>query len=256
MAEIYSELNGGRILNRSLNIAHRGFSGKYPENTMKAFEEAVKVGCDGIETDLHLTKDNIIVICHDEKLDRTTNSTGFIKDYDYKDLSKFDAGVRYGEAFTNEKIPTLDELFDYVKDKNLLINLELKNNIFKYAGLEEKVIKKIYEYKLVENVILSSFNHYSMVKVKEINPDIKTGLLYNATIYKVHEYAKKLQANAVHPFFPAVQDINIVKQIKDSGIRINAYTVNEEEYMVKLMDLGIDGIITNFPDKLKKVQGL
>jgi len=241
------------MLKRSLNIAHRGFSGKYPENTMKAFEEAVRAGCDGIETDLHLTKDGIIVLCHDERLDRTTNGKGFIAEYDYKELCKFNAGINFGEGSSNEKIPTLDDLLDFVMDKDLFINLELKNNIINYIGLEEKAILKIHEYKLEENVILSSFNHYSMVKVKEINPDIKTGLLYVSTIYNVHVYAKNIHADAVHPFFPAVQDKNIIREIKESGLKINAYTVNEEQHMKQLMDLGIDGIITNFPDRLKKL---
>jgi Glycerophosphoryl diester phosphodiesterase len=242
-------------MKRSLNIAHRGFSGKYPENTMIAFEEAVRAGCDGIETDLHMTKDGIIVICHDEKLDRTTDGKGFIVDYNYRELKQFNAGARFSEGIFNEKIPTLDEFLDFVKEKGLVINMELKNNIINYAGLEESVIKKVHEYRLEENVILSSFNHYSMLKVKKLEQGIKTGLLYAATLYNVHEYAKGLNADAVHPFFPAVQDKNIVKEIKESGLMINTYTVNEKVYMKQLMELGIDGIITNFPDRMKELLG-
>lgn len=240
-------------MKKSLNIAHRGFSGKYPENTMRAFEAAVKAGCDGIETDLHMTKDGVIVICHDEKLDRTTDGEGFIVDYNYKELQKFNAGIHFNEGAFSDKIPTLDEFLDFVKDKGLFINIELKNNIFIYTGLEEEVIKRIHEYRLEENVILSSFNHYSMVKVKQLDPGIKTGLLYSATLYNVHEYAKKLGADAVHPFFPSLQDKNIVRKIKESGLKINTYTVNEKIYMKQLMDLGIDGIITNFPDMMKEL---
>ena len=241
-------------MKKSLNIAHRGFSGKYPENTMRAFIEAVKVGCDGIETDLHMTKDGVIVICHDETIDRTTNNIGYIAEYNYEDLCKVDAGIKYGRDFANEKIPTLDEFLEYIKDKNLYINLELKNNIIQYENMEEKVIEKIHEYKLQNNVILSSFNHYSMIKVKEIDNRIKTGLLYVANLYNVHEYAEKLKADALHPFYPAVFDENIVKDIHDNGLLINAYTVNEESHMKRLMELGIDGIITNFPDKLKEIK--
>ena len=241
-------------MKKSLNIAHRGFSGKYPENTMRAFIEAVEVGCDGIETDLHITKDGEIVICHDETIDRTTNGTGYIAEYNYNDLCKFDAGIKYSKKFSGEKIPSLNEFFEYVKDKNLYINLELKNNIIKYEGLEEKVIQKIYEYSLQNNIILSSFNHYSMIKVKEIDNRIKTGLLYASNFYNVHEYAEKLKADALHPFYPAVFDKNIVKEIHDNGILINAYTVNEEPHMKRLVELGIDGIITNFPDMLKEIK--
>lgn len=240
-------------MKKILNIAHRGFSGEYPENTMRAFIEAAQAGCDGIETDLHMTKDGVIVICHDESINRTTNGSGYIAEYNYKDLCKFDAGIKLGKEFMNEKIPCLEEVLEFIKDKNLLVNLELKNNIVPYNGMEKKVIEKIYEYKLEKNVIVSSFNHYSMVKVKKLDSKIKTGLLYCATLYKVHEYAEKLEADALHPFYPAIMDENIIKDIKKNGILINAYTVNEEADMKRLISLGIDGIITNYPDRLKKI---
>lgn len=235
-------------MKKSLNIAHRGFSGEYPENTMRAFIEGVKAGCDGIETDVHLTKDGILVICHDETIDRTTNGNGYINNYTYDELSNFDAGIRYGEDFIGEKIPTLDNLFEFVKDKGLLINIELKNNIINYKGMEEKVIEKIYEYDLSNNVILSSFNHQSMVRVKEIDSNIKTGLLYMSGIYKVHEYAKKCKADAIHPIYLSVLDEEVVNEIHNEGISINTWTVDNDTDMKKLMNLGIDGIITNYPN--------
>lgn len=240
-------------MKRSLNIAHRGFSGHYPENTMEAFRRAVEVGCDGIETDLHMTKDGVIVICHDEKIDRTTNGTGFIANYNYKELCKFDAGIKHGEQFKGERIPSIDEFLDYVRDKDLLINFELKNNIISYEEMEKKVIEKVYGFNMEKNVILSSFNHYSMIHAKQIDSSIKTGLLYQAIIYKIDEYVESVGADALHPFYPAVMNKNIVEDIKKKGIMINAYTVNEQEDMKSLIELGIDGIITNYPDKLKKV---
>lgn len=240
---------------KSLNIAHRGFSACYPENTMMAFKKAVDAGCSGIETDIHMTKDGVIVICHDETLDRTTDGNGFIKDYTYNQIREFDAGVKFGKKFKGQKVPSLDELLNYVKDKNLFINLELKNDIVHYDNLEKKTIDKIYEYKLQNNVILSSFNHYSMVKVKEYDNSIKTGLLYAATLYKGGAYARNVGAYALHPFFPSVMQKEVVTEIKKEGIMINAYTVNKEEDMKKLIQLGIDGIITNYPDKLNKLTG-
>ncbi|WML34814.1 glycerophosphodiester phosphodiesterase [Clostridium sp. OS1-26] len=240
-------------MKRSLNIAHRGFSGKYPENTMIAFIKAVEAGCNGIETDLHMTKDGIIVICHDETINRTTNGEGFIHDYTYEELCRFDAGIKFSEEFRGEKIPSLDEFLDYVKDKNLLLNLELKNDIIAYSGLEKKVIDKVCEFKLEKNVLLSSFNHYSMIRVKQYNHSIKTGLLYEAILYNAHEYIKTVGADALHPSFPAMMDEKIVNNIKKNGIMINAYTVDDEKHMKRLIELKIDGIITNYPDKLNKV---
>lgn len=240
-------------MHRSLNIAHRGFSGKYPENTMLSFKKAVEAGCDGIENDVQLTKDGVAVICHDEKIDRTTNGTGFIKDYTYKELLKFDAGIKFGKEFKGLTIPTLDEFLDYVKDKNLYIDIELKTGVILYDGIEEIVIRKINEYGIKEKTILSSFNHYSMVKCKTIDNAMKTGLLYAAGLYEPQRYAEYVGADALHPLFYSVLNEQIVKNIKNANLLINTYTVNEEIYMKKLIQLGIDGIITNYPDKLKKV---
>ncbi|MEY8763254.1 MULTISPECIES: glycerophosphodiester phosphodiesterase [Clostridium] len=231
---------------RTLNIAHRGFSGMYPENTMEAFKKAVEIGSDGIETDLHITKDGVIVICHDETIDRTTDGSGFIKDYTYRELTEFNAGH-------GEKIPSLDELMDYMKDKNLLLNLELKNDVIPYENLERSTIDKIYEYGLKKNVIVSSFNHNSMQKVKKYDSSIKTGLLYGSPIHNPGEYAKRIGADALHPLFSLVMDKATINDIKRNGILINVYTVNEKSYMKKLIDLGVDGIITNYPNLLKDV---
>ena len=241
------------MASKSLNIAHRGFSGKYPENTMIAFEKAVEVGCDGIETDVQFTKDKVAVICHDETIDRTSDGSGFISQYTYKELLNMNFGVKFGNEFKNTKIPTLDELLAYVKETGIYLNLELKNSIVLYEGLEEMVIKKIYDYDLSNNVILSSFNHYSMVKCKSIDAKIKTGLLYEAGLYKPEKYAEYVGCDALHPHFLSVIHKSIVEGIKSKDFFINTYTVNDEKYMKILIDLGIDGIITNYPDKLKSL---
>ena len=136
-----------------LNIAHRGFSGKYPENTLLAFQKGIEAGADGFEFDTHLTKDGEIVIIHDERLDRTTNAQGFVKDYTLEELRKVDASKPFPECgFCG--IPTLREYFELIRGRNLLTNIELKNGIFWYEGMEEKVIAMIREYGLEERVIL------------------------------------------------------------------------------------------------------
>ena len=141
------------------NFAHRGFSGKYPENTMLAFEKAVEAGADGIELDVQLTKDGEIVIIHDETIDRTTDGKGFVADYTYEELKKFDASYIYTGKMGFNKIPALREYFEFVKDKNIVTNIELKTGINEYFGIEEKVWGLIKEYNLAEKIIISSFNH-------------------------------------------------------------------------------------------------
>ncbi|MDW8802248.1 glycerophosphodiester phosphodiesterase [Clostridium sp. A1-XYC3] len=240
-------------MKKVLNIAHRGFSGIYPENTMLAFRKAVEIQCDGVETDVQLTKDCIPVLCHDETLDRTTTGKGFIKDYTYKELSKLDAGIKRDRKFKSCRIPTLDEFLDFAKDKNILINIELKNSIIQYPSLEEIVIDRIYKYKMENNCILSSFNHYSMVRCKKIDNRIKTGLLYSEILYRPEKYAEYVGADALHPDFSTLYHDNIIKGTTEKGIPINVYTVNEEKDMISMINLGVNGIITNYHDKLKRI---
>lgn len=238
---------------KTLNFAHRGFSGNYPENTMISFIKACESGCDGIETDVQFTKDNIAILCHDETLDRTTTGIGYIKDYTLKELSYLDAGIKFDPKFKNEKIPTLEELLILAKERDIMLNLELKNTEIPYLGLEEHVISLLYKYNLQNKTILSSFNHYSMIKVKELDSSIKTGLLYEADLYKAEEYCLKVGADCLHPQYFSMLKKDIVKNIKKNNISINTYTVNKAEDMQRLIDLNIDIIITNFPDMLSKL---
>ncbi|TDT60955.1 glycerophosphodiester phosphodiesterase [Fonticella tunisiensis] len=235
-----------------VNYAHRGASGYYPENTMMAFEKAVEMGCTGIETDVHMTRDGVLVLIHDEMVNRTTNGIGFVKDYNYIDLSKLDAGSWFSGEFKGAKIPTVEELLLFAKDKDIIINFEIKSGVIQYENIEQKLIETIYEHNMENRVILSSFNHYSLVKCKKISGEIKTGILYSEGLYKPEQYAKMVGADALHPHFYTLNR-DIVKRIKKEGILINTYTVNDVSYMRYFIELGIDGIITNYPDKLNKI---
>lgn len=158
-------------------FAHRGFSGKYPENTMLAFEKAVELGVDGIELDVHLSKDGEMVIIHDEKVDRTCNGTGKVKDLTLAELRELDASAMFAGQFGINRIPTLEEYMEHVRDLPLITNIELKTNIYEYEGLLEKVHGIIRQYQYEDRVIISSFNHYSVVKMMKIAPELKYGLL-------------------------------------------------------------------------------
>lgn len=236
----------------SLNIAHRGFSGEYPENTMTAFENAVAEKCDGIETDVQFTKDGEMVLCHDELLERTTNGNGLLANYTFNELRKLNASANFRNKCKNEKIPTLKELLDLAKESGIMLNLELKNSVIEYKGLEEKVIDMIHSYGLSDKVIISSFNHNSVKKCKEISPEIQCGILYVSVLHDAGFYAKSLGANACHPNFYTLKPY-IVEEIKKNGMKINTWTVNEEEYMKMMIDMGIEGIITNYPNLLHRL---
>ena len=136
-------------------FAHRGWSGKYPENTMLAFEKAVELGVDGIELDVHLSGDRQLVIIHDETVDRTTNGKGFVKDMTVEQLKALDASAGFMGVYGKTEIPTLREYMELVKDLPLVTNIELKTNIYEYEGLEEMVYEMIKEYSLQDRVIIS-----------------------------------------------------------------------------------------------------
>ena len=158
-------------------FAHRGYSGKYPENTMLAFREAEKVGADGIELDVQLTKDGQIVIIHDETLNRTTNGKGYVKDYTLAELKALDASVIKGTEFSPQRIPTLEEYCDWVKGTGLVTNVELKSSIVYYPELEEKTAEMIKAFGLEDRMIFSSFNHLSIVRMKQLLPQCPVGAL-------------------------------------------------------------------------------
>lgn len=238
----------------TINYAHRGASGYYPENTMIAFEKAIEHGCTGIETDVHMTKDGYLVLMHDEKIDRTTDGMGYIKDYNLEELRQFDAGKWKALDFSGERIPTVEELIELAKSKDIIIiNFEIKTDVIWYKDIEQKLIETIYKYNVSDKIIISSFNHYTIHKCKQIDKNIKTGLLYMEGLFEPHLYAKIVGAEAIHPYFPAIDSKEVIDRVRAAGVMVNPYTINEEEVMKRFLDYGIDGIITNYPDKLKKL---
>lgn len=234
------------------NFAHRGFSGKYPENTLLAFEKAVEAGAQGIELDVQLTKDGEIVIIHDETIDRTTDGKGEVVSYTYEELKKFDASYIYRGQMGFNKIPTLREYFELIKDTDIITNIELKTGINEYLGIEKKVWDMICEYNLADRVIISSFNHYSILRMKAIAPKIKCGLLSETWIIDAGKYTCNLGVECYHPHF-ANMTKEIVKEIKAQGIEINTFTVNKEKDIRDMIEKGIDIVIGNFPDLTKQI---
>lgn len=232
--------------------AHRGASGYYPENTMSSFEEAVKQKADGIELDVHLSKDGYLVVCHDETLNRTTNGKGFIKQYDLYELKQLDAGSWFDKRFKGEKIPLLEEAIDLVKRSNMELNIEIKAGSIFYPGIEEKVLKMIDKYGVRNKVIISSFDHYSLVKIKNLDKDIKTGILYTEALYKPINYMKTTGANALHPNYITLTK-DVVEEAHSLGIDINTYTVNIEEHIRLIKSMNVNAIITNYPDIAKAI---
>lgn len=236
-----------------LNIAHRGFSGKYPENTMLAFSKAIEAGADGIELDVHLSSDGELVIIHDELLDRTTDGKGAVADYTCAELKEFDASAGYVGVYGVNRIPTLREYFELVAPVGgFITNIELKTGINVYPGIEEKVSAMIKEFDLADRIIISSFNHYSVLRAKRLDPDITCGFLCESWIVDFGAYAEKYGVECVHPMHLTLTE-QTAAEIKSHGIRMNTWTVNTPDEVLRLADLGVDAVIGNYPDMTKAV---
>lgn len=215
---------------------------------MAAFMLAIEAKSQGIELDVHCSKDGEVVIVHDERVNRTTNGQGLVKDHTLCELQALDAGSWYGKDFSKEKIPTLRELLSYLKDKDILLNIELKSGVILYPKLEEKVAALIKEYDFVEKTVVSSFNHYALQELKKHNPEIKTGVLLVAGLIHPWEYAVRADASALHPLFYAV-DKQMVAKCHEYNLQVNTYTVNEVDHIKAMFALGVDGLITNYPSR-------
>lgn len=250
--------------------AHRGSSYEYPENTLLSFEKAAKVkGIAGIEFDVQLTKDGEIVVIHDESIDRTLDGKGYVRDYTLEELKQFNVTPSgQDEPFVDENgehlhVPTLRELFGllqpYCKNNGLILNIELKNSVYPYEGMEQKVIDLVAEYKLQENIIYSSFNHDSLAVVKDINPAAVTATL-DADMLKCIEGMLRVNADGVHPGSAGMTvNMDTVERVKEAGIPVRMWNSVEPLFgqprRLKECDLdkyavfGADVIMTNVPDR-------
>ncbi|WP_245237043.1 glycerophosphodiester phosphodiesterase family protein, partial [Paenibacillus ihuae] len=170
-------------MNSIINFAHRGASAVCPENTMAAFRKSLELGATGIETDVQMSSDGGLVLIHDESLNRTAGAEGYVKDRTLSQLLELNAGSWFGPEFKDERLPTLEELLDLLQKRDTVLNIELKNGIFMYPGMEEKVIAAVRDYGMSERVVLSSFNHYSLAYCKSLAPEIRTGILYGEGLY-------------------------------------------------------------------------
>ena len=235
-----------------INFAHRGASGDYPENTLLAFEEGIKCGASGIELDVHKTKDNKIVVIHDEDIERTFKGKGLVKDFTLNELKEFNTRKELFKNFKTSKIPTLEEVLNLIKNSNVILNIELKTDEIHYEGIEEDVINLINKYKMNNKVIISSFNPKSIKICKEINEEIKTGLLYYKPMEDVIEFAKSLKADAIHPDLRLVSK-ELIDEAHKNNLEVNVYTVDALIYMRKLIEAKADGIFTNYPALLDEI---
>ena len=230
----------------SLIYGHRGASAYAPENTLEAFRLSMEMGADGFELDVHLSKDGELVVIHDETLDRTTNGTGLVRDLTLAQLKELDAS-NGKEAYRGAKIPTLEEVFELVRDTHHLVNVEIKTDECFYPGIEEKCLELAARMGVEDRVVYSSFNHFTLIKLRQLKPDAKLGMLFGDIMVKPWEYARQLHVDYLHPMKLNVYTPGFTRDAADAGYGVNVWTVNDEETMGHCLAEGA-GIITNYPD--------
>jgi len=226
--------------------AHRGASGEAPENTLAAFQMAVDAGADGIELDVHFTRDRQVVVTHDDDVTRVTGYKGLISDLTLEQLKKLDFSCNMA-AFKGETLPTLEEVLALIKPSPLHINIELKTNNENPDGLEEACQALVEKYGMEDRILYSSFNHYSLARMLEIAPAMPCGILYSNKPYKPWEYAGSFGCKAVHPLYKSVNTAEYMKSCHDADIFCNVWTVNDPKDIKEMLELQVDGIITNYP---------
>ena len=206
--------------------AHRGYSGRYPENTMLSFQKAAETGCDGIELDVQLTRDGTVVVIHDEAVDRTTDGTGLVKD-------------------------SFEEYCEWASQYGFMTNVEIKTGVYYYEDIEEKTLEIIKKYHLEDRVMFSSFNHLSLERLKELAPDIPRGaLLEHVGLGNAGYYCSRCGYACYHPGIRGLTE-ETVRNCRDHGIGVNVWTINDMESLENTYEWGCSGIFTNYPEICK-----
>ena len=236
-----------------IKIAHRGYSGSYPENTRIAFDKAIEAGVDMIEMDCQLSKDGHVVVIHDEHLQRTAGVQGLVKGKSLKQLKKLDVGAWFKKSFKGEKILTLEEVMEIVAG-HVDLNLDIKTMPRGPLGMELKILFILSHYDYLERSILSSFDYRSLRRVRELAPGAKIGILYGKGVKdNPFQVAKDLKAHSVHVQKELLTP-DVVAKARQLGVRTFVWTVNEVAEMERFLSLGVDGMISDFPGKFWKVK--
>lgn len=235
-------------------FGHRGFSAAYPENTMLAFEQALAAGCDGVEFDVQLTRDGVPVIIHDETLLRTAGDPAAVRDLSYAELARRDVSYRFSGQCPAQRVPALADYFDLIGKTDFITNIELKTAVVEYDGIEQLVTGMVRDRKLADRVILSSFNHYTLLRCKALAPEIRCGILYECRIAEPQDYARRLGMEYLHPCELFVTDAELAKYVR-AGVPVNPWTVDDPERMRYFLGRsGVYALMTNRPDVALRVR--
>ena len=241
-------------------ISHRGANHIAPQNTLAAFRKSIGFNVEGVETDVHLTKDGIPVICHNYTVDKTSDGKGEINSHTLDELKSFDFGSYFHHTYKGTKIPTLEEFLSLMETAKLkIMNIEIKSPKDKDYSIVEKVIEAVKAHNLFDRLLISSFDADLLVKVKDTDEKCKTGFLYSPDKIlalkmwnRAVDFAKSIGADALHPHQVYVNR-EYVEQAHENGIMVNPWTINKEKDIRKMIEFGVDGVITDVPNIAKEI---
>lgn len=230
----------------TLRIGHRGASGTAPENTLVSFQRAKELGAEGVEFDVHRTRDGHLVVIHDPDLARTTDGQGLIRSLTLEEIRAVDAGAWKDEAFRGERVPTLAELVEAYPD---LLFLELKAGSTHYPGIEADVVRVLRETGALARTQVSSFDHKALLLLHQLEPTLATAMLHSCNLLDPVGMAQALGCTALHPSWHWVTP-EYVAEAHAAGLQVNTWTVNEPWLIAHMRALGVDGIMSDYPERL------
>lgn len=231
-----------------LKIGHRGAAGTYPENTLASFRRAAELGCDGVELDIHRTRDGHLVVIHDFFLNSTTTGAGLIRDLTLAEVKAADAGVKKDPQFAGERVPTLEEVLDALPER-MTVFIEVKAGSLIYPGIEPDLVALLQQHKATSRVQVSSFDHQALQRVHQLAPDLPLGMLTGDNRLDPVGDARAIGASAIHPLFIWVTPM-LIEAAHAAGLQVNAWTINEPPFIAMYRVMGIDGIMSDFPERL------
>ncbi len=238
---------------RPVLLAHRGASADAPANTLAAFRRAVETGADGVELDVHLSRDGQVIVIHDETVTSVTGMPGRVRDMTLAEIQALDAGSYFSPAFRGERIPTLEEVLNVLRP-DMVVNVELKGTSARTEGLEQEVVRILRARQMLDRVIISSFNPFRLWTTRRLEPRLPRAMLHGpGTPVFVRQlwFLPLVRPDALHPHFSLV-DAAYMDRARRWGMRVNVWTVDDATEARRLVDLGVDGIITNDPRGLRR----
>ncbi|MCX7838790.1 MAG: glycerophosphodiester phosphodiesterase family protein [Anaerolineae bacterium] len=253
-----------RAPRQPLVVAHRGGAALAPENTLGAFVNALQLGVDMVECDVHLSKDGHVIVMHDTDVARTTDGRGYIADLTLAEIKKLNAAAKFPGGYTAQTVPTLDELLDVVKGKTpIQIEIKVDAKGQRYPNIEQQVVEAVRARGMLDEVIVISFNFPTLTEIKRLEPRIATGALVRADWFSargndvariVHDAIDATGADYFMPNYAPVTEA-LINAVHARGLKIGVWTVNNPNDMQRLAAWGVDAITTDRPDELKRVLG-